>query len=306
MISPPGRQPRGGAGLRRGDSARVPDPPPGWRGSLGPLRGQPGPDAGRHRGGVPGSIADITSRKVGELALEKAYREIAELKDRLEAENTYYREKIQSVEGSGELLGQSDPMKYLHFRIRQVAPSDTTVLILGETGTGKELVADAIHALGPRKDRPLIKVNCAALPPALAESELFGHEKGAFTGSTSQRKGRFELADGATLFLDEVGELPSELQAKLLRVLQDGTFERVGGDRTLKADVRMIAATNRNLVQDVKAGRFREDCGTGSTSFPSACLPSASARRTSPPWPWRSSTAPASGCPSRPWRSRAR
>jgi PAS domain S-box-containing protein len=223
--------------------------------------------------GFRGSIADVTSRKVGELALEKAYREIAELKDRLEAENTYYREKIHSVEGSGELLGQSDAMKYLHFRIRQVAPSDTTVVILGETGTGKELVADAIHALGPRKDRPLIKVNCAALPPALAESELFGHEKGAFTGSTSQRKGRFELADGATLFLDEVGELPPELQAKLLRVLQDGTFERVGGHRTLKVNVRVIAATNRNLVQDVKTGRFREDLWYRLNVFPISVPP---------------------------------
>jgi formate hydrogenlyase transcriptional activator len=223
--------------------------------------------------GFRGSIADVTARKVGELALEKAYREIAELKDRLEAENTYYREKIHSVEGSGELLGQSDAMKYLHFRIRQVAPSDTTVLILGETGTGKELVADTIHALGPRKDRPLIKVNCAALPPALAESELFGHEKGAFTGSTSQRKGRFELADGATLFLDEVGELPPELQAKLLRVLQDGTFERVGGHRTLKVNARVIAATNRNLVQDVKTGRFREDLWYRLNVFPISVPP---------------------------------
>jgi PAS domain S-box-containing protein len=223
--------------------------------------------------GVRGSIADVTARKLGELALERAYQEIAELKDRLEAENTYYREKIQSVEGSGELLGQSDPMKYLHFRIRQVAPSDTTVLILGETGTGKELVAEAIHSLGPRKDRPLVKVNCAALPPTLAESELFGHEKGAFTGSTAQRKGRFELADGATLFLDEVGELPPELQAKLLRVLQDGTFERVGGHRTLKADVRVITATNRNLVQDVKAGRFREDLWYRLNVFPISVPP---------------------------------
>ena len=223
--------------------------------------------------GVRGSIADVTSRKLGEIALERAYQEIAELKDRLEAENTYYREKIQSVEGSGELLGQSDPMKYLHFRIRQVAPSDTTVLILGETGTGKELVAEAIHSLGPRKDRPLVKVNCAALPPSLAESELFGHEKGAFTGSTAQRKGRFELADGATLFLDEVGELAPELQAKLLRVLQDRTFERVGGHRTLKADVRVIAATNRNLVQDVKAGRFREDLWYRLNVFPISVPP---------------------------------
>ena len=223
--------------------------------------------------GLRGSLADVTSRKLGELALEQAYREIAALKDRLEAENTYYREKIQAVEPSGELLGQSDAMKYLHFRIRQVAPSDTTVLILGETGTGKELVAEAIHALGPRKERPLVKVNCAALPPTLAESELFGHEKGAFTGSMGQRKGRFELADGGTLFLDEVGELTPELQAKLLRVLQDGTFERVGGDRTLKVDVRVIAATNRALSRDVGAGRFREDLWYRLNVFPISVPP---------------------------------
>ncbi len=223
--------------------------------------------------GLRGSIGDVTAHKLGELALEKAYAEIAALKDRLEAENTYYREKIQSGEDSGELLGQSDAMKYLHFRIRQVAPSDTPVLILGDTGTGKELVANAVHALGPRKDRLLLKVNCAALPPALAESELFGHERGAFTGSTAQRKGRFELADGATLFLDEVGELPPELQAKLLRVLQDGTFERVGGHRTLKVNVRVIAATNRNLARDVTAGRFREDLWYRLNVFPISVPP---------------------------------
>ena len=172
------------------------------------------------------------------------------------------------MEGSSELLGQSDPMKYLLYRIRQVAPSDTTVLIQGETGTGKELVAEAIHALGPRRDRPLVKVNCAALPPGLAESELFGHEKGAFTGAIAQRKGRFELADGGTLFLDEVGELSPELQAKLLRVLQDGTFQRVGGDRTLQVDVRVVAATNRNLSREVAAGRFREDLWYRLNVFP--------------------------------------
>jgi len=218
--------------------------------------------------GSRGSIGDITSRKLSELALQNAYQEIAALKDRLEAENTYYREKIQAVEGSSELLGQSDPMKYLLFRIRQVAPADTTVLIQGETGTGKELVAEAIHSLGPRRDRPLVKVNCAALPPTLAESELFGHEKGAFTGAYSQRKGRFELADGGTLFLDEVGELSQELQAKLLRVLQDGSFQRVGGDQTLRVNVRVIAATNRNLSKDVAAGRFREDLWYRLNVFP--------------------------------------
>jgi PAS domain S-box-containing protein len=220
------------------------------------------------RAGVRGSIGDVTGRKLGELALQQAYLEIGALKDRLEAENTYYREKIQAVEGSSELLGQSDPMKYLLYRIRQVAPSDTTVLIQGETGTGKELVAEAIHALGPRKGRPLVKVNCAALPPSLAESELFGHEKGAFTGAQALRKGRFELSDGGTLFLDEVGELSPELQAKLLRVLQDGTFQRVGGDRTLKADVRVVAATNRTLSREVATGRFREDLWYRLNVFP--------------------------------------
>ncbi len=228
-----------------------------------PVRLEDGQPAGSR-----GSIADITARKRGELALQVAYEEIRALKDRLEAENTYYREKIQQVEGPSELLGQSDPMKYLFYRIRQVAPSDTTVLIQGETGTGKELVAEAIHALGPRAGRPLVKINCAALPPTLAESELFGHEKGAFTGASAQRQGRFELADGATLFLDEVGELSLELQAKLLRVLQDGTFQRVGGSRTLEVDVRVVAATNRDLAREVAAGRFREDLWYRLNVFP--------------------------------------
>ncbi len=218
--------------------------------------------------GTRGSIRDITARKQGELELKQAYGEIAALKDQLEAENTYYREKIQAEEGSNELLGATDPLKYLLYRIRQVAPSGTTVLIQGETGTGKELVAEAIHRLGSRQDRPLVKVNCAALPPGLAESELFGHEKGAFTGAQTQRKGRFEVADQATLFLDEVGELSPEVQAKLLRVLQDGEFQRVGGDRTLKVDVRVIAATNRDLAKEVAAGRFREDLWYRLNVFP--------------------------------------
>ncbi|HZX64428.1 MAG TPA: sigma 54-interacting transcriptional regulator [Myxococcales bacterium] len=219
-------------------------------------------------GGTRGSIRDVTARKQAELDLKRAYQEIAALKDQLEAENTYYRGKIQSVEGASELIGDSDPMKYLRFRIGQVAPSATTVLIQGETGTGKELVAESIHRLGVRSGKVLVKVNCAALPHALAESELFGHEKGAFTGAQAQRKGRFEVADGATLFLDEIGELPLELQAKLLRVLQDGDFQRVGGDRTLHVDVRIIAATNRDLAREVAAGRFREDLWYRLNVFP--------------------------------------
>jgi PAS domain S-box-containing protein len=228
---------------------------------------------GGRSAGTRGSIRDITLRKQSELDLKQAYLEIGVLKDQLEAENTYYREKIQAVEGSSELIGQSDPMNYLLFRIRQVAPSETTVLIQGETGTGKELVAEAIHTLGPRKDRTLVKVNCAALPPGLAESELFGHEKGAFTGAQTMRKGRFELADGATLFLDEVGELSPDVQAKLLRVLQDGQYQRVGGSRTLQADVRVVAATNRDLAKEVTKGRFREDLWYRLNVFPISVPP---------------------------------
>ena len=219
-------------------------------------------------GGTRGSIRDVTARKEAELALKNAYLEIQGLKDQLEAENTYYRGKIQDVEGVTELIGESDPMKYLRYRIGQVAASTTTVLIQGETGTGKELVAEAIHKLGQRKDGVLVKVNCAALPQALAESELFGHEKGAFTGAQGQRKGRFELADRGTLFLDEVGELSLEVQAKLLRVLQSGEFQRVGGDKTVKVDVRIIAATNRDLGKEVAAGRFREDLWYRLNVFP--------------------------------------
>jgi DNA-binding NtrC family response regulator len=158
-----------------------------------------------------------------------------------------------------EMIGDSPALARVREAIAQVAPTDSTVLIQGETGTGKELAARAIHAASARRERPLIKLNCAALPRELVESELFGHEKGAFTGAIAQRRGRFELADGGTLFLDEVGELPPEAQAKLLRVLQDGEFERVGGTRSLRADVRVIAATNRDLHAEVGAGRFRAD-----------------------------------------------
>ena len=211
--------------------------------------------------GYRGSIQDISTRKHAEL-------EIKALKDRLEAENTYFREQIQVGEGKSEILGLSGPAKNLRIRIQQVAPLQTTVLIQGETGTGKELVAESVHGQSRIKERPLIKVNCAAFPPGLAESELFGHEKGAFTGAHVQRKGRFELADGGTLFLDEVGELSPEIQAKLLRVLQDGEFQRVGGDRTIKVDVRVIAATNRDLAKEVTLGRFREDLWYRLNVFP--------------------------------------
>jgi transcriptional regulator with GAF, ATPase, and Fis domain len=157
------------------------------------------------------------------------------------------------------IIGVSDVLKRVLFCVEQVAPTDTTVLILGETGTGKELVARAIHEHSARRDRPLVKVNCSTLPSDLIESELFGHEKGAFTGAIAQQIGRFELADGGTIFLDEVGDLPLRLQPRLLRVLQEGEFERLGSGKTIKVDVRVISATNRNLADAMQRGRFRHD-----------------------------------------------
>jgi formate hydrogenlyase transcriptional activator len=164
-----------------------------------------------------------------------------------------------AVADENDIIGESDAIKCVCFGIEQVAPTGTTVLILGETGTGKELVARAIHSRSARRDRPLVKVNCPALPSELLESELFGHEKGAFTGAVAQQIGRFELADGGTIFLDEIGDLPLRLQPRLLRVLQEGEFERLGSGKTIKVDVRVIAATNRNLAEAMQSGRFRHD-----------------------------------------------
>ena len=202
---------------------------------------------------------EIEKQKKTERRLQKAYAEIQYLKNRLEQENLYLQEEIRVEHNFGSIIGQSDAINYPLYKVGKVAPTDTIVLIQGETGTGKELFARAIHNASLRKKRPLIKVNCATLPSNLIESELFGHEKGAFTGATAKRIGRFELADGATLFLDEIGELPLMLQAKLLRVLQDGEFERLGSSRTLRVDVRVIAATNRDLKLEVREGRFRQD-----------------------------------------------
>jgi transcriptional regulator with GAF, ATPase, and Fis domain len=177
----------------------------------------------------------------------------------LTAEAEFLRAAAREVFGPGEIMGGSAGMRVVFDAIERVAPSDSTVLIRGETGTGKELVARAVHQHSRRAAGPLVRVNCAAIPAALMESEFFGHEKGAFTGATARRDGRFALADGGTLFLDEIGELPLDLQAKLLRVLQEGEFERVGGTVTLQVDVRIIAATNRDLSALVREGRFRED-----------------------------------------------
>jgi len=193
------------------------------------------------------------------IELKNALAEVERLKNQLQEENIYLREEIKLEHNFDTIIGTSESFRKVLQQVEIIAPSDTTVLIRGETGTGKELIARAIHSLSLRKNRPLVKVNCAALPANLIESELFGHEKGAFTGAVNQRKGRFELADGGTIFLDEISELSSELQVKLLRVLQESEFERVGGVETLKVNVRVIAATNRDLDKAIKQRIFRED-----------------------------------------------
>jgi formate hydrogenlyase transcriptional activator len=227
--------------------------------------------------GIIVTMVDITGRKKMEEELQKSYNtleeqveertvelrtaiaEISALKEQLEAENIYFRNEHKRKHQFENIIGQSDGLKYVLYRAEQVAPSSTTVLILGETGTGKELIAAAIHDMSPRKERPLITVNCAALPGNLIESELFGREKGAFTGADARRVGRFEIANRSTLCLDEIGELPMELQAKLLRVIQHNEFERLGSSSTIKVDVRIIATTNRDLEEEVRKGRFRQD-----------------------------------------------
>lgn len=205
------------------------------------------------------SSRDITERKQSEDRLKSAFAEIERLKNQLERENIYLQEEIKEQYRHGEIYGRSKAIEDALSLARQVADTESTVLLQGETGTGKELMAHAIHNMSPRKDRAMITINCAVLPPSLIDTELFGHEKGAFTGATSRRPGRFELADGSTLFLDEVIELPLELQSKLLRVLQTGEFERLGSTKTLTTDVRVIAATNRDLANAVQEGTFRED-----------------------------------------------
>ena len=211
---------------------------------------------------------EVEERKRAEEDLSKALSEVKRLQKLQEAENVYLREEIKLVHNFEEIIGQTDALKEVLSQVEQVGPTDTTVLILGETGTGKELVARAIHHASLRKKRPLLKVNCATLPTNLIESELFGHEMGAFTGALTKQVGRFEIADGATLFLDEIGDLPLEVQAKLLRVLEHGEFERLGSYRTIKADVRLIAATNRNLEEAVQNGQFRRDLWFRLNVFP--------------------------------------
>jgi transcriptional regulator with PAS, ATPase and Fis domain len=202
---------------------------------------------------------EIVQRKRAEEALKKAFDEIQILKDQLGCEKHYLEEEIRQERGFEEILGESPALQNILKQVAIVAPTDSTVLIQGETGTGKELIARAIHKLSNRRERTFVKINCAAIPTGLLESELFGHEKGAFTGAVAQRMGRFELANGGTIFLDEVGEIPLDLQVKLLRVLQEQEFERLGSTRTVRVDVRLVAASNRDLAQMVEDGEFRSD-----------------------------------------------
>ena len=218
-------------------------------------------------------LANALLRKRSETALRAALAENVRLLKRLEQENAYLREKMVLTHYHGRIVGQSDAIKTALSLAERVAATDAPVLLLGETGTGKELLAETIHELSSRKARPMVVVNCASLPATLIESELFGREAGAYTGAASAQVGRFAIADGSTLFLDEIGEFPIELQAKLLRVLQDGRFERLGSPRSLTVNVRIIAATNRDLEQAVHEGKFRADLYHRLNVFPVAIPP---------------------------------
>ena len=240
-------------------------------------------DRGRFMG-FRSSMRDVSKRRLAEDRLKKSHEdlelqvaartaEIQKLQERLQAENVFLKEELAGAHPYGEIIGKSAALKTVTLRIDLVAPTSANVLILGESGTGKELIAREIHKHSLRRDRPLIKVNCATIPKELYESEFFGHVKGAFTGAISDRLGRFEAADGGTLFLDEVGEIPLSLQGKLLRVLQEGEFERVGDGKTRKVDVRIISATNKNLLEEITDGRFREDLYYRLNVFPIEITP---------------------------------
>jgi transcriptional regulator with GAF, ATPase, and Fis domain len=219
----------------------------------------------------------------GAIAHARAFEEIQRLKLQLEQQNAYLQEEVVEAKAFGALVGQSAALQLVVSQIDMVAPTDASVLITGETGTGKELVAHEIHQRSARRGRPMIRVNCASIPKELFESEFFGHVKGAFTGAVRDRAGRFESADGGTLFLDEIGEVPMDLQAKLLRVLQEKRYERVGEDRTRRADVRIVGATNRDLKRESAAGRFREDLYYRLSVFPIQVAPLRDRKEDIPP-----------------------
>jgi PAS domain S-box-containing protein len=218
--------------------------------------------------GLVSTAEDVTERKESEVKLHRALAEVERLKKQLQAENLYLKGEVKLSNNFGEIVGESEALKKALYLVERVAATGATVLILGETGTGKELFARAVHDLSSRKAGPFIKVDCGVIPAELIESELFGHEKDAFTDAVKLRVGRFELADGGTIFLDEIGDLPLDLQTKLLRVLQEGAFERVGGTRTIKTDARVVAATNRDLGLLIGSGAFREDLYHRLATFP--------------------------------------
>jgi PAS domain S-box-containing protein len=233
----------------------LPDGSTRWIAARGSSSRGPSGEAGR----LMGISIDITERKQAEEQLRLTLDEVGRLRDQLQEQNVYLRQEVRLLHGHTRIVGQSQALKRVLAQVEQVAPTGSTVLLLGETGTGKGLIASAIHELSPRRDQPMVRVNCSAIPTSLIESELFGREKGAYTGALSKQIGRFELANRSTLLLDEIGDLPSDVQVKLLRVLEEKQIERLGSPRGIPVDVRIIAATNRDLEEAVREGRFRQD-----------------------------------------------